>query len=358
VRASTFFAIFIALILGFAGIAAAKYFHLFSPPPVVERKAEPLPKVLVAKRNLLQGFAMTQLDVMVRELNKDEVKDYQDNPTRYLPPMLDAAAPRVLNKDINAGQPLLYEYLLPIDLPPGVSNQLREGMRAVRVNLMKDFAEGGLIRVGDNVDVYLTSKISANGTEFTKSAPIALAAPVLFKRDTLYNVLVPLPEDKPIQFTLETDPYRAALIEFAGTRGQLSLVSTNAQPRPKDPPRTFNNPNSKEYRNEDERIAELLGGTRSIGDPDLERIFNLPPIIRRENVQVVMLKGNKIVESTQGAGQFTEVVTPPPASDPDQPNYGYHFSYPPAHPAEPVAKEAPRAPAVQMRSPVGAGAKK
>ena len=31
------------------------------------------------------------------------------------------------------------------------------------------------------------------------------------------------PDDKPMNFTLQANPYRAALIEYAQTHGQLSL---------------------------------------------------------------------------------------------------------------------------------------
>ncbi len=245
---------------------------------MVERKAEPLPKVLVARKTLLQTYAMTPADVTVRELTNEELKDFENDRNKYLPALPDAVTLRVLNRDVNAGQILLYDYLEPLVVPGGPGQEVRPGMRAVRVNLTRDYAEGGLIRVGDNVDVYLTCQITGNGIELTKIAPIALARRLFSSAIPCFHVLAPLPEGKPMQFTLEADPYRAALIEFAVHAGQLSLVSTATQPRPKEAPKSLNIPSSKEYRNEDERVAAYLTGTRTMGDGDLERIFNLPPL--------------------------------------------------------------------------------
>jgi Flp pilus assembly protein CpaB len=360
VRASTFFAIFVALILGFAGLGAAKYFGFFrAPAPVVERKAEPLPKVLIARKNLPQNYVVNPGDVTVRELTREEFKDYENHQNKYLPAMPEAVTLRVLNREVNAGQILLFDYLEPLVIPLTPSEVMRPGMKAVRVNLTRDYAQGGLIRVGDNVDVNLMCRITGNGNEQTKIAPIALGLPVIFKRDTLFPVLAPLPEDKPMQFTLEADPYRAALIEFAASRGQLSLVPTASQPRPKDGPKTFNIPSSKEYRNEDERVAAFLSGDRSVGDADLERIFNLPPLPIRENIQIVTMSGSKIRDSSKGSGQFTRTAEGAPAADPDQPGYGYHFSYPSTPATEQAAAPSGAARGVPMVQPrQGAGAAK
>ena len=51
---------------------------------------------------------------------------------------------------------------------------------------------------------------------------------VVAKRNTLWPVFAPLPEGKPLQFTLEVNPYRAALIDYVSTRGNLLLTPLGA----------------------------------------------------------------------------------------------------------------------------------
>jgi len=95
-------------------------------------------------------------------------------------------------------------------------------------------------------------------------------------------MLVTLPEGRPINFTLQANPYRAALIEFAQTKGDLSLALTPTArqvraDKDKSGTPVFSDPDSKEYKDEDTRIASLNAGDLTVGDGDLERIFNLKP---------------------------------------------------------------------------------
>ena len=99
VRASTFFALFIAVLLGLGVLASARYFGwLKTTPPAQAVTAIKIerPKVLTAKRNLNKGYAPSLGDVQVREMTDEEVKDFRENPDKYLPPTVEAANLRVL----------------------------------------------------------------------------------------------------------------------------------------------------------------------------------------------------------------------------------------------------------------------
>jgi Flp pilus assembly protein CpaB len=345
VRASTFFALFIAVLIGFAAVAAARYFRLFQTTAIVQREvpARPeLPRVLVAKKNLYEGIAMTAGDVQVRELRPDELTAYQKDPSKYLPPTVEAAVLRATNANLMAGEILLKDYLEPQGIPPGLPERITPKMLAINVSVPKERAGGGLIRKDDYVDVFLKTSISGTkGSSSNSSQEVCIARDlcVILKRDMLWTMLAPVPENKPLQFTLEANPYRAALIDYAKDKGLLTLVPTSKPPRAKNAklvaPATFVL-EGKEYANEDQRVAAILQGDRTVGDADLERIFHLPALPIQETIHVDVFNGNK--RAPGSSTQFVRLVNPADqrAIDPDQPGYGYHFSSPPSTAVEPV----------------------
>ncbi len=78
--------------------------------------------------------------------------------------------------------------------------------------------------------VYLTSAItgpdaSAGARVVTnRTANLCCDARVIAKRNTLWPLFGNTPENAPVHFTLEVDPYRAALINYARDKGVLTLV--------------------------------------------------------------------------------------------------------------------------------------
>jgi hypothetical protein len=91
------------------------------------------------------------------------------------------------------------------------------------------------------------------------------------------------PSEAPVTLILETNPYRAALIEFCKTKGkgEISLTATKSEkcyPSSAQAPRVaFSEMTSKEYRDEDQRIDAMRKGEFAIGDAELARIFNVWP---------------------------------------------------------------------------------
>ena len=335
-KASTLFAITIAVLLGLGVVATAKYAGLFSrKPPDLAPVKEPV-RILVASQNLFDGMTITAADIRLREVKPgEEATSYADHKDRYLPPMIEAGTLRVLARNVEADQPILKEYLLDSGLPDPLNRRLSSPlMRAVNVAVPAERAGGGLIQIGERVDVFLTTRISVGGDSkrnntLTQTASIARGLKVIVKRNMLWTAMAPV-STKPIDFTLEANAYRAALIQFAKTKGELTLVPTSApQKLPGRSVRSIvpasqSDPTNKEYADEDKRIAEFLSGERNVSDADLERIFNLKALARPMYVQVERYDGVQY----KGVQNFGSTNNGPVRPMMSEPSFGYEFARP------------------------------
>jgi Flp pilus assembly protein CpaB len=338
-RASTLFALTIAVLIGLGAIAAVRYTGIFTKAaaPVV---VEPVYKVVVARQNLFEGMTLSAKDVAIRELTPDEVELYRKNSDKYLPPVAEAAQMRIVTRNVEAGKPLLREYFQDLGIPAALHLRLGENMRAVNVSVFKERAAGGLIQKGEHVDVYLTTNVGLGSKwdqAITLTAPIARNLRVVAKRDTLWTGLAAIPEDRPVHYTLEANPYRAALIEFAKQVGIFTLVPTDTPQARKDvrpagtEPVVHADPKSQEYRDEDKKVAAFVSGQLTVGAPDLERIFNLkPPVpdippILVERYTGVDKQANSVFPEKTATDVSGSSATLPVM---DRPRMGYQFRSP------------------------------
>jgi len=285
-KASTLFIITIAILLGVTAVVGAKYVGLFEPKVVEPEKAQAMPQVVVARQNLFEGVTLMTSQVRLRPLRAHELAHYEKNRDKYLPPLVEAAHLRVMARNVEADQPLLREFFTDQGLPENLSARLEPYTRAVNVSVPKNRAGGGVIQRGEHVDVYLTTSICAGidcEQSVTRTAVLARDLKVIMKRNNLWTVMVPDKENT-VNFTLQANPYRAALIEFAQQKGELALVPTpSTQVRPtktstKGGMPSFSDPESAEYKDEDERVQAILEGELTVGEADLERIFKLKPM--------------------------------------------------------------------------------
>lgn len=327
-RASTVFALTLALLIGLGAVVGARYAGWLgkTEPPPARKEIQ----VLVAARNVFPGDVIESSWVKTRVLRTEEIPHYEQNKSQYLPAVAQAAALRVAKRTIEADSPILREDLQELVKPEPLHQRLLPNMRAVNISVQKDQSAGGLIQVGEWVDVYMTSTISnGNGAETTRTAPIAHRLRVIAKRNALWNIFAALPENKPVQFTLEANPYRAGLIEFAKTKGNLLLVPLSAAEQKsleerraqlieKDFPTeilpvSFVIPANGDYVGEEVRVEALNRGEYSIGTTDLVRIFDLtttpPP---RSEIVVENFSGLKRNKSTRYSpdGVFVSVDDP------------------------------------------------
>jgi hypothetical protein len=168
-------------------------------------------------------------------------------------------------------------------------------MRAVSVGAMKIHSAGGLIQVGDWVDVYLTSTIDLPcspdcNAPTTLTAMLACKVRVIAKRNSLWPVPNQAGSICPMHYVLEANPYRAALIEFAKEKGVISLMPVSLDEKQELEARrtermnrkgdvllaSYSIPDCPEYADEDKRINAAAGCcTSQISEADLLRIFNL-----------------------------------------------------------------------------------
>lgn len=283
-KASTLFVIAIALLIGLGVAAGAKYFGLFKGKEDVPVAKEESILVLVANKDLYKGIAITSADVRVREVTTAaERQTYEQIRGKLMPPMVSAAQLKVPTKKILADQMLRRDDFQE-EQPEPVSLRINEGMRSVNVSVPKDRCAGGVIQMGEYVDVLLTSRINndpRNPAGETKTAVLARDCRVIMKRNRLVNVLATDP-DAPISFTLEVNPYRASLIDYAQHKGLITLLPvrhddfTPLQPTSsRNLPKAFSDMNSKEYRDEDTRVSNILKGDYVVSDIDLKRVLDI-----------------------------------------------------------------------------------
>ncbi len=290
-RASILISAAIALLVFLAVIIVARQTGFFEPTPAKAAPKKPKYKVLVARSNLFAGTTLNARSVGTRPVYPSELKDYEKNSRDYLPPLAAAASGRILIRNVPANEPLKKEHFEELGLPSSIQERLEnlgKNYAAVPLSLLPEHAGGGLIQVGSKVDVWLTTRISLQqetskdkkGGVFNEAtAQIARNVPVIAKRNSLFVVMAPVNMKQPTNYTLAANLYRAQLINFAQTKGQLTIAPTSSQPL--GIVGRFGDDTSLEYRNEDERIEKVKRGELVVGYVDLERLFRdqLPVVV-------------------------------------------------------------------------------
>ncbi|MGF1582524.1 MAG: SAF domain-containing protein [Gemmataceae bacterium] len=290
-RASILISAAIALLVFLAVIIIARQTGLFEPTPAKEPPKKKEYRILVARRNLYAGTTLNSMSVGIRTASPSEARDYEKNPREFLPSLVEAAVGRILIRNVPANQPLKEAHFEELALPSSIQERLEKlgkNYAAVPLSLLPEHAGGGLLQVGTKVDVWLTTRISPP-KEFVEdekkvtfneaTAQIARNVPIIAKRNSLFVVMAPVQMEQVTNYTLGANLYRAQLIHFAQTKGQISIVPTSS--RPLGVVGRFGDDSSMEYRNEDERVEKVKRGELVVGYADLERLFQaqLPMIV-------------------------------------------------------------------------------
>jgi Flp pilus assembly protein CpaB len=345
VRASTLFALSLALLIALGAAVAVKVSGVLNPPPppakseIVQVQA---PNLLVAARNLHAGDSVSVGDVRLRPMTLAEYEEYKKSSAGLLPAVTEAALFRQIVKDIEAGQVLKEDMLEPINKPKPLHSLLLPLTRAIDVQIARENSAAGLIQVDDWVDVYLTSDVGRTDEPGVapRTALLARGVKVVAKRGTLYKTYAPLPQGL-ISFTLAANPYRAALIDYARSKGTLSLQPVSQAEKKRldemksavemEPEKVVElglPPDSPEAKAELKRMVEYQRGQAAVGDEDLMRIFELKPLTPPTPPQTVeYYKGI----GKQGADAFVTTGGAPTRWAGAQRPASYTFQQPKAH---------------------------
>lgn len=322
-RASTLFGLTIAVLIGAAVVVGVRSAGIFTKTPPAVQKQE-TPHILAAKRTLFEGITTTADDVFVRPMTPEELQLWTANKNKFLPAYPEVVGLRTLARNVEANQPLLKEHFQDIGLPGSFDTMLAPGMVAINVQIPKDLAAGGIIRRGDRVDVFLNTTICSDANcsvPFSATAPIASNLKVVTKRDSIFQQLKPVP-DGPISFTLEANPFRAALIAFAKAKGTLALI-------PRGPGQGKEVSYASDTKDEEQRIIDFRRGV-PVSDNDLEEIFKLGPVARAAGATTVEMmngifsRGLRNFPAESGAGAFAAI--PAVQSGSGRSALGYRFT--------------------------------
>ncbi|MBX7105495.1 MAG: Flp pilus assembly protein CpaB [Gemmataceae bacterium] len=224
-RASTLFALTAAVLIGLGVAVAAKMGGYFNRGQDNAQVKKIETQVLVAARNIYAGDAIDATGIRLRPMKESELKAFETNPKDFLPPVPAAAYLRVAKENIEADMPITRDKLKEMAKPAPLNERLLPDHRAINITLPKERSAGGLIQVGEWVEVYLTSTIdSSDGGRTTRTAALVPKCRLIAKRETLWPVFAPLPKDKPVEYTLEMNSFRAQLFEFSRTKGTISIA--------------------------------------------------------------------------------------------------------------------------------------
>ncbi len=327
-RASTIFALIVAVLLGLGAAVGIKYTGILQPKQeVTKTKATPL--VLVASNNIYEGAFIQASDVKVRAARTpEEINAY--NSSELLPAVTQAAVRRVAKVPIEADRPIRKDMLEDLSSPGSIADRIGPCDRGVHCCLSKIHCAGGLLQPGDYVDVHLTTTVegptdSGIGAK-TAEALLARGVRIAARRNSLLPKDTPLGPDCCINYTLSANPYRAALIEYALNAGVLSLHPLGSSEKARletewkrrreeaEALRVKGDPaiatvstdkvNDQPYlpvfcrtgdEKEDARIAGVLNGTYTVSDADLMEIFGIKyvPPTTRPSIETVI--GAKVV---------------------------------------------------------------
>lgn len=215
--------IFAFLALSFAASGAYANYKWLNKrnTPVVAASQETLPslKIAVALGDLPAGKEIAAHDV-------DEI----DWPRDFLPPgvFTDSVSPlgRVPRRIITSGEPILEHTLLPEGSKGGLSPIIKQGMRAVAVQVDEVVGIAGFVKPGSHVDVLATIRDrGSSGSTFAKV--ILQDIKVLAIDQSLEEKTTSLEARLVSVVTLEVSPKNAQKLIFAANEGQLQLALRN-----------------------------------------------------------------------------------------------------------------------------------
>ncbi len=196
-------------------------------PAKVAVKAEPKTYVLIAARPLPAGSFLKAGDVRWQswpdaQVPPQFVRQVAEHPINKLPASMIGG---VVRRGIEAGQPIVKEFIVGKGEHGFLAAVLTQGMRAVSINVDDATGISGLVFPGDRVDVILThettTKVGDQQINNKVSETIIVNTRVLAIDQRTDDL-----KSKPVRartVTLEVTPHQAEVVAVAARMGSLSL---------------------------------------------------------------------------------------------------------------------------------------
>jgi Flp pilus assembly protein CpaB len=217
IHASTLFAVILAIVAGLIFAWVFKMVFLNGKPKPVS--SPPQRRLTVAATNLLDRMLILPGQVKTITVSEEEYNAIVNDPKNRSRVMLSGMQPvnRTTLKAIRAEEPVYEDQLEPLAYPEPVSSRLREGKRAVLIEVP---AGSVMIQVGDHVDVYCTleNENMAFGASGSMTAAVAKGLRVIARFGTTRTAAMP-PSGGTWSYTVEASPYRASIINLCRSVG-------------------------------------------------------------------------------------------------------------------------------------------
>jgi Flp pilus assembly protein CpaB len=226
INASTVFALTLAIVAGLILTLVFKMVVLDRKTPTAATVAATV-KLTVASVNVLDRQAIEPGYIKTIEVSAEErnrwLKEASNRKTR----LLEGSQPvgRTTVKALRAEGPVFEDMLEPFQYPRPVSELLAPGKRAAIVEVPSSQA---MIQVGDHVDLLctLSNDNAGFGIGNTATAILTRDAKVVARFNTTRTAAQP-PSGANRSYTLETSPYRYAMIELAKSIGAKFALSVS-----------------------------------------------------------------------------------------------------------------------------------
>lgn len=289
IKASTVFAVTIAIVAGLIGAFLFKKFVLDKPGKVMANEvlgAKPMREITVTAVNVticpIQYTHYKKVKV-TEEQYQEIVKKYNPTGSRVML-VGDQPLQRVPHTPIRAEEPIFEDQLDKLQMPPGIGDRVAPGKRAVIIDVP---ASKAMFQVGDIVDITGTLMHDAFGPNGGTTACLA-SGKVIARFNTIHPVCCPTPLNAPTRSaTVEVTPCEFGLIELARTMGATFAISVAHRPAVSDEKVEAARPAATEGMDEECCTATM---------EDLERAFRIPKRPDpKENKQYVV----ELIKGTQ-----------------------------------------------------------
>lgn len=266
---------------GVLGLAASllAYFYLEKAETQIQdrvkaEQSRDLVNVVVAKADLAAGAQVGDDNMAIRPVSKDFVY-----PETVLPEAFDKIRGQSLIKPLGKGQPLLLGHLSESSAV-GLADKLKDGRRAVTINVDEVSSMNGLIAPGDHIDLLIGSR----GTLGAIVTPLLQDVKVLATGNQ-FAPRISQPGDEKFglryaTLTLDVSPENAERIVLARSSGTLTAVlrgrgdetkSTTLRPLQADELFALN-PSDKSSEGVVSSVSYIMRGSQ----PGIANIFQVP----------------------------------------------------------------------------------